>query len=98
MANLQIGDAVMRTTTSATAEIDGQLVALDVTQGVCYGLNHVATRIWALIEQPHTGQAIVDQLAEEYDVDVDTCRDHTLALLNDLVEAGLATASPQATA
>lgn len=96
MANLQIGDAVVRTTTSATAEIDGQLVALDVTQGVCYGLNHVATRIWGLIEEPHTGQAIVDQLAEEYDVDIETCRDHTLALLGDLVDAGLATATPPA--
>jgi hypothetical protein len=38
---------VRRSTSAATAEIDGQLVALDINKGVCYGLNEVGTRIWA---------------------------------------------------
>lgn len=91
MVDLRMDETVVRTATSATAEIDGQLVALDIMQGVCYGLNHVATRIWALIEEPRDVQSIVDILAEEYDVDIETCREETVILLRDLVDAGLAT-------
>jgi hypothetical protein len=36
------------------AEVDGELVALHVDKGTCYGFNGTATRIWALIETPLT--------------------------------------------
>ena len=36
------------------AEVDGELVALHVDNGTCYGFNGTATRIWAMIEEPRT--------------------------------------------
>lgn len=84
---------VSRSDSAVVAEVDGQLVALDVNQGVCYGLNRVATRIWNLIQTPTTADKIVDVLTQEFDVDRATCLAETLYLLTDLQAAGLARAA-----
>lgn len=83
--------SVVRNSTAATAEVDGQLVALDVTKGTCYGLNRVATRIWQLIEQPTTVGQVVASLLGEYDVEPALCEAQTLELFDDLLAAGLIT-------
>ncbi|KMS55103.1 coenzyme PQQ synthesis protein [Novosphingobium barchaimii LL02] len=75
--------------TTATAEVDGQLVALDIQAGVCFGLNEVATRIWKLLDEHHDVPALCDALLDIYDVDRATCEEETLALLRELVDAGL---------
>ena len=31
------------------AEVDGEVVALDIEKGTCYGLNKVGSRVWRLI-------------------------------------------------
>ena len=71
------------------ADIDGQMVALDIEKGVCYGLNRVATRVWQLIETPSTAEAVCQTLLGEFDVDQATCLSQTLDLFKDLEEAGL---------
>lgn len=81
---------VQRSPTAAAAEVDGQLVALDVNKGVCYGLNAVATRIWQLIETPTNVDAIVATLIDEYDVEEDVCLEQTLALIDELMVIELA--------
>lgn len=86
--------AVGQSDAATTAEIDGQLVALDMVTGTCFGLNRIATRIWQLIEQPATARAIARALLAEYDVDWQTCADQVTALLDELVEIGLAVPAP----
>ena len=71
------------------AEVDGELVALDVDQGTCYGFNATATRIWALIEPPKRVSELRDALLEEYDVDAETCASELSALLAELEKDGL---------
>ena len=68
------------------------MVALDVTKGVCYGLNHVATRIWQLIEAPSSAHDVASTLITEFSVDRDTAEQQTLDLFRDLLNAGLVTA------
>lgn len=74
---------------AATAEIDGQLVALDVKAGVCFGLNAVATDIWKLLDGRRSVTDICDALIGIYEIDRETCEDQTRALLRELVDAGL---------
>jgi hypothetical protein len=71
------------------AEVDGELVALHVDNGTCYGFNGTATRIWAMIEEPKKLSELRDALVEEYDVAPDVCEAQLLDLLKDLEGDGL---------
>jgi len=75
--------------TAISTEIDGELVALDVTKGVCYGLNRIGTRIWQLVETPRSAREVADVLADEFDVSPDVCLEQTMALLRELAAAEL---------
>ena len=71
------------------AEVSGELIALDVDSGTCFGFNPTATRIWALLEQPRTLGELCDLLSAEYAVDRETCARDVLALARDLERDGL---------
>lgn len=75
---------VRRASELIEAEVDGELVALHVDSGTCYGFNGTATRIWALVEQPKSVGQIRDVLLEEYEVDADTCQAQLIELLGEL--------------
>jgi len=69
--------------------LDGEVVIMNLKDGVYYGLNSIGGRIWALIHQPKTVSELRDILLQEYDVDKERCTDELLALLQDLVSRGL---------
>jgi hypothetical protein len=76
------------------AEVDGELVALHVDNGTCYGFNATATRIWAMIEQPKRLGELRDALTAEFDVAPDVCEAELLDLLRDLEGDGLVELRP----
>ena len=49
------------------AEVDGELVALHVENGTCYGFNGTATRIWSLLEEPMSLGQLCEALSLEFD-------------------------------
>ncbi|MEM5769790.1 MAG: lasso peptide biosynthesis PqqD family chaperone [Bacillota bacterium] len=71
------------------ADMDGEKVMLNIEKGKYYGLDAIGSRIWELIEQPHTVQEVVEALLKEYDVEEATCRQDVLEYLNTLHEQGL---------
>ncbi len=71
------------------AEVDDELIGLEVEQGTCFGFNRTATRIWALIETPKRVSELRDVLLGEYDVDRDTCERELRELLRQLQADGL---------
>jgi hypothetical protein len=75
-----------------TAEVDGELMAMSIEKGACYGLNGVGTRIWALLERPRTIDDLCAQLLREYDVDAAQCRREVIDLVDELCAEGLTTA------
>lgn len=75
---------VARTGAPIEAEVDGELVALDVESGTCYGLNPTATRIWRLLDQPMPLGQLLDALTKAYDVQREQCREEVMALLREL--------------
>ena len=76
------------------AEVDGELVALHVDNGTCYGFNGTATRVWAMTEQPIRVSAIRDALLGEFDVEPETCEREVRDLLRDLERDGLVELKP----
>ena len=71
------------------ADVNGEIVALHIDKGQCYGMNGVASRIWALLAEPTSPERICQTLVQEYDVDPATCRAEVDALLTDLKAEGL---------
>lgn len=77
---------ISRSTDVLTTELDDALLMLNITCGKYHGLNAVAARIWALLEQPTSPAALVAALVGEYEVTPDECAaavDHFLTELND---------------
>jgi hypothetical protein len=75
-------------------EVDGELVALHVDNGTCYGFNGTATRIWHLIEQPRRFSELKDELTREFDVDPELCGQQLRELLRELEADGLVALAP----
>ncbi|MBE9065715.1 PqqD family protein [Leptolyngbya cf. ectocarpi LEGE 11479] len=72
-----------------SSELNGEVVILNLSSGVYYGLNEVGARIWELIQQPCQVHELHNVLLEEYDVPTDTCRQELLKLLLELKNACL---------
>ena len=75
-------------------DLDDTIVMMDVDEGQYYELDPVGARIWALIETPRPVAEICDALADEYDVDPDTCRDEMLEFLQTASEHRIVQVQP----
>lgn len=71
------------------APMDDKLVMLDLAQGKYFGLDDIATAIWAALAAPVRVADLCAGLVERYDVAPETCRADTLAFLNQLRDEGL---------
>lgn len=80
---------VVRNETVPTGEIDGELVALDIEKGDCFGMDRVGAAIWKLAAAPTSVGEIADRLVEQHDVERSRCLDDILPFVGELVEAGL---------
>ena len=74
------------------AELGDELVGLEPDAGVCYGFNDVAKRVWQLLEQPRSFEAVCTVLLDEYDVTRAECDSALRVLLADFVDRKLITA------
>ena len=73
-----------------SCDLDGEVVILNISNGVYYGLNAVGTRIWALLqEEPRSVDQIRQVLLDEYDIDAPSCETQLFALLRELESKGL---------
>lgn len=75
-------------------EVDGELVALHVDKGTCYGFNSTATRVWAMIAEPRRLSELKQELLSEFDVDPATCEAQLKELLEELEADGLVEIRP----
>ncbi len=86
--------AFIRIDTLLTTEVDGELLAMNIEKGSCYGLNSVGTRVWALMAEPQTLETLCRQLLREFDVQPEVCRQDVSALLTQLLDEGLVSTTP----
>ena len=78
-----------RTSHLLETDVHGEVVALDVEKGQCYGLDSIGTEVWRLLEQQTSVAEICWNLASRYDVDEQTCRADVLKLVGELNDEGL---------
>jgi hypothetical protein len=71
------------------SDIGGEAVILHLKTGIYHGLNEIGARIWTLIQEPKSVKDIEFILLEEYEVEVERCDRDLIALLKDLLAAGL---------
>jgi hypothetical protein len=83
------GTFVVRATGFASAEVDGEVVALNLDKGMCYGLNRIGSRIWRELETPIAVADLCARLLREYRVDLETCEREVIGLLRELCAEGL---------
>jgi hypothetical protein len=72
-----------------TTDFGGEMVLLNLRDGVYYGLDAVGSRIWALLQQAVSVAGIREAIAAEYDVDPARCERDIQSLLSDLAVKGL---------
>lgn len=70
-------------------DLQGEGVLLNLKTGVYFGLDHVGTRVWQLLEKHETLSEIAAAIVAEYDVDEARCADDLLALIAEMEERGL---------
>jgi hypothetical protein len=84
-------DLVTRGRDLLTTMVDGELLAMSIEHGACYGLNRVGARAWALLERPRSIRSLSDALTAEFEVDPATCLAEVAALIDGLRTEGLVT-------
>jgi hypothetical protein len=72
-------------------EIGGEGVILDLKSSSYFGLDEVGVRLWQLLQADPSLQAACDTLLTEYEVAPPQLEQDLIKLVDQLVEAGLAT-------
>ena len=78
----------------SSREFDGEWVVLDLRHGNYFGLDETGTRIWRLIEQHQTLDAVLTALSDEYEATRDTLERDLMHLAAELSEKGLLVVVP----
>jgi predicted transcriptional regulator len=67
------------------------MVLVHLATNQIFELNDTGARVWELLHEGVAGDALVDRLAAEFEVDSSTVQTEIESLLGELVEAGLMT-------
>lgn len=59
-------------------------VILNLEDGVYYGLNSVASRVWELVQEPRTLSEVRDRLLSEYEIEEASCTRDLVELVRQL--------------
>lgn len=84
------GDCIVAVTDEqVSCEMEGGQVILNLADGVYYELDGVGARIWELLQEPRSVDALRDAIVAEYEVESAECERDLRDLLADLARYGL---------
>lgn len=87
--NLSEQSIVSVTKDQVSCSLGSEAAILNMKDGIYYGLDPVGAQIWKLLQTPRRIVEIQQFLLQEYDVEPERCHTDLLALLEDLLGAGL---------
>ena len=82
---LNLDSVVQRYSDLIDAEVDEDIVMVNVETGFYYAVADVAREIWQAIEHPTKISDLIDHLAATYDVNRSACEEQTLSFLEGLL-------------
>jgi coenzyme PQQ synthesis protein D (PqqD) len=85
---------VIRREDLLTAPVDHELVMLDPTTSRYYRLDPIGLRVWELLGQVRSVDAVCGALEPEFEVGAERCRADVIAFLDRLKHAGLVEPAP----
>ncbi len=86
---LGMDTVVSRAEGFSTAQVQDDLMMLNLEQGAYYSLDSIGAEIWKLLDHPATVQALVNQLLERYQVSPAQCEADVLAFLEEIQKYGM---------
>ena len=89
MADISMDSVLTRAEGFSTAQVQNDLMMLNVEQGAYYSLDPIGAEIWKLLEQPASVQAVVDNLQRRYAVSPEQCQADVLAFLEEMQKNGM---------
>lgn len=72
-------------------DLDGDLVMMDLDQGIYFSMNEQAGDIWKLIQKRMQVKAVANELKQLYEVSEEECDKHVLGFIRMLDDAKLIT-------
>lgn len=82
-------DCVQRNPDITFGEVDGELVALSLERGECFGLDPIGTLVWRAAETPVRFDALVAQMTKRFQVSDHQCRADLTEFLDEVIAAGM---------
>ena len=86
---LTLSSRVVVSRDQVSADLSGESVVLGMRDGVYYGLDAVASRIWALLQEPRLLSDVAATIEAEFDVTRDRAAADLLTFAADLAAHGL---------
>jgi hypothetical protein len=87
--NLSQQCVVTVTNDQVSCNLGAEAAILNTKHGIYYGLDPIGTEVWKLLQTPRKIADIQEVLLQEYEVEPDRCQRDLLALLEELLGAGL---------
>ena len=72
-----------------SADLDGEVVMINLSKGVYYGLEGVGSRVWELVQERRTLREMREEILTEYDVEPKRLEQDLQAVLGKMVDQGL---------
>jgi len=72
----------------AVHDLQGELLLLNTTTGVCVSLDPMGSRMWQLIQEQHALHKVLDALVHEYEVTEAQCEQDLLSYVAQMLEDG----------
>ena len=84
MTIINLNTTLQRRADLISADMDGDVVMLDVENGKYFGLNAVGAQIWEAIETPQNVSDVCTAIEQAFEVSRSICETDTLAILKDM--------------
>lgn len=79
-----------------SSKLGEETVILQMDDGIYFGLDEIGSRVWSLIQEARAVAEVCRTLTGEYDVTASECEAAVIALLREMLDAGLIRIQDQA--
>ncbi|RST72536.1 lasso peptide biosynthesis PqqD family chaperone [Siminovitchia acidinfaciens] len=86
---ISLNTQIVQTQGNIVSDMGEEKVMLSIHKGKYYNLGETGGRIWELMKDPITVQKLISALLADFQVEKETCEQHVVTFLNQLMKEGL---------